>query len=306
MPTGSIEVFRPEMKKLFSVDARAEVIAKGFKWAEGPVWVPGKKMLLFSDVPNNKVYQWTAAKGQALYLEPSGYLGTAPRAGEKGSNGLALTNDGRLLLCQDGERVLAVMDAPINAPKAKFKVLAKGYQDKRFDSPNDLAVAKNGDIYFTDPPYGLVEGIKKDAPYQGVYRVSKNGVVTLLVDSISRPNGIALFPYGRSLIIANSDTNKPFWYKYDIDKNGKLTNGHVFYDGRAEFKKAPRSSDGVKIDPAGHVYATGPGGVWVFDSKGVPLGRVKINIDTSNCEIAYNTKEMFITAGNYVLKIKML
>lgn len=306
IPAGSVEFFRPEMRKLFSEKARVEVIAKGFKWAEGPVWVADKQMLLFSDVPNNKIYKWTAKGGQSLYLQPSGYTGKIPRGGELGSNGLALTNDGRLLLCQDGNRVLAVMGAPIASPKPNFKVLAQGYKGKRFDSPNDLAVAHNGDIYFTDPPYGLVPGIPKDAPYQGVYKVSKNGTVTLLTDSISRPNGIALFPNGRSLIIANSDTLKPFWYKYDINKNGLLTNGRVFYDGRKEFKKEPRSSDGVKIDPNGNVYATGPGGVWVFNSNGVPIGRIKINVDTSNCEIAYNTKELFITAGNYVLKIKML
>jgi gluconolactonase len=305
-PEGSIEVLSSEMTQIFNPQARVSVIAQGYKWAEGPVWVEKEKMLLFSDVPENKMYKWTATRGAELYLEPSGYNQPKPRTREQGSNGLAINELGQLVMAQTGNRQIAVMDAPYAAPQPIFKVMADNYNGKKFDAPNDLTIRHNGDIYFTDPPYGMIRGAVKDAPYQGVYKIAKNGGVTLMVDSITKPNGITLFPDEKSLLIANSDPAKPFWYIYNLDKNGLLINGRVFYDGREEYKKEPTGSDGVKTDTRGNVYATGPGGVWVFNKKGKLMGRVKVNVGTSNCAIAYNAKALFITAGSYVLKVDML
>lgn len=299
-PEGKIEKLSKELEALINHDAKVEVIADGFGWVEGPLWIESKKMLLVSDVLNNTVYKWTPQKGKEVYLEHSGYTGTQPRTEELGSNGLALNLKGQLLLCQHGDRRIALMDASLDNPKAEYITLANEYKGKKFDSPNDLIIKSNGDIYFTDPPYGLEKGVNnptKAAPYQGVYRISKNGSVTLLVDTISRPNGIAFFPGEKSLLIANSDGQRPYLYLYDLDKDGLLTNGRIF--------NSDRGTDGIKIDRQGNVYTTGQGGVWIYSKKGTLLGKIKIDGAASNCAFADNYKTLFITADNHLLKVDL-
>jgi gluconolactonase len=299
-PRGTIERIRPELDMITNITAKVEVIADGFGWVEGPLWLESQKTLLVSDVLKNKVYKWTAEKGKELYLDQSGYTQKALRTEELGSNGLALSNEGKLLLCQHGDRRVALMNASLAHPKANYTTLADEYEGKKFDSPNDLVVKKNGDIYFTDPPYGLEKGVKnptKAAPYQGVYRISKKGTVTLLTDSITRPNGIAFFPDEKHLLIANSDPQKPNIYIYDVNKEGLLSNGRIFIK--------ERSTDGIKIDKAGNVFATGQGGVWIYNKKGLLLGKIKINGSTSNCAFTNDYKTLFITADDYLLKVDL-
>ncbi|MEP7253546.1 MAG: SMP-30/gluconolactonase/LRE family protein [Ginsengibacter sp.] len=307
-PSAIVERFDKAIDAIIKKDAIVEVIADSFDWVEGPVWIESEKMLLVSDIPKNSIYKWTAEKGKELYLKPSGYTKGQPRVGETGSNGLAVNSKSELVLCQHGNRGIAIMKAPINAPVAEFTILADNYRGKKFNSPNDLALKSNGDIYFTDPPYGLVKGMDdpgKEIPFQGVYRISKGGEVTLLTDTISRPNGIAFFPGEKKLLIANSDPEKPNWYVYDVDKNGLLQNGKIFYDGTEAYKEENRPPDGIKIDDKGNVFAIGPGGVWIFNKSGTALGRIKANITTSNCAFADNCKTLFITADDYLLKINM-
>lgn len=300
VPEGLIEKISPELDAVLNTKAKVEVIAGGFGWVEGPLWIESQKMLLVSDVLNNNVYKWTAEKGKELYLAHSGYTQKIPRTEELGSNGLALNHKGELLLCQHGDRRVAVMNTPLNHPKADYTTLADKYQGKKFDSPNDLVVKSNGDIYFTDPPYGLEKGVKnpsKAAPYQGVYRISANGSVTLLTDSISRPNGIAFFPGEKKLLIANSDPQKPNIYLYDVNKQGLLSNGRNF--------TSERSTDGIKIDKAGNVFATGQGGVWIYNQNGLLLGKIKVNGSTSNCAFSSDYKTLFITADDFLLKVEI-
>lgn len=290
---------------LVSKDAKAEVLADGFMWCEGPVWIEKHKMLLFSDVRKNVIYKWTAEKGKELYLDPSGYTGTIPRGGELGSNGLGLSNDGKLVICQDGNRQVVIMDAPLDKPQPKFKILASNYKGLKFDSPNDLAFMSNGDIYFTDPPYGLEKNVAdplKEAKYQGVYKISKNGDVTLLTTEITRPNGIGLFPGEKQILIANSDPANPVWYIYDLDKNGLLANQRIFYKPEGQGFGSP---DGLKIDKQGNVFATGPGGVWIFNKTGKLLGRIMIDMLTSNCSFSADQKTLYVTNTNRVLKIML-
>jgi gluconolactonase len=298
IPEGLIEKISPGLDAVINTKAKVEVIADGFGWVEGPLWIESQKMLLVSDVLNNNVYKWTAERGKELYLAHSGYTQKTPRTEELGSNGLALNRKGQLLLCQHGDRRVAVMDAPLVRPQAEYSTLADNYKGKKFDSPNDLVVKSNGDIYFTDPPYGLEKGVKnpsKAAPYQGVYRISANGTVTLLTDSISRPNGIAFFPGEKKLLIANSDPQKPNIYVYDVNKDGSLSNGRIF--------KSERSTDGIKIDKAGNVFATGQGGVWIYNEEGILLGKIKVNGSTSNCAFSSDYKTLFITADDFLLKV---
>ncbi|WP_026462190.1 SMP-30/gluconolactonase/LRE family protein [Adhaeribacter aquaticus] len=304
---GTIEFTSNELTRLIKKDAKIEVIAEGFQFTEGPVWVEKEKMLVFSDVPANTVYKWTAAKGKEVYLRPSGYTGKTTRGGFMGSNGLILSPDGKLLLCQHGDRRVAQMDAPLNAPRANYVTVAGTYKGKKLNSPNDLVFNTAGDLYFTDPAYGFEGGLKdpkKEIPFQGVYKMNKAGLVTLLTDSIEQPNGIGFFPGGKKLLVANSAEKKNGWYIYDITSNGSLTNGKVFYNVRNE--KEAGGCDGFKIDKAGNVFATGPGGLWIFNKSGKLLGKIKLNgIVAANCAFTPDGKTIFITASNYLLRVKM-
>ncbi|MEO6150697.1 MAG: SMP-30/gluconolactonase/LRE family protein, partial [Mucilaginibacter sp.] len=272
----------------------------------GPVWIESQNMLLASDVFANSIFKWTAQKGKELYLQPSGYTQTKPRGGETGSNGLAVNGKGQLIICQHGERRVAIMDAPVDSPKPVFISLANNYHGKKFDSPNDVVIKSNGDVYFTDPPYGLEKNVNdtlKEAPYQGVYKIAKNGTVTLLVDTLTRPNGIAFFPGEKRLLVANSDPQKPHWYIYDVNKKGELANGRIFFNGVEYVKKDFRMPDGFKIDKHGNVFSSGPGGFWIFNKDGVVLGRIISNVITSNCAFSADGKTLFITAADKLLKV---
>src|SRR5688572_8158825 len=195
-PTGTIEFISKELSKLINKDAKVEIIAGGFQFTEGPLWLDKEKMLLLSDVPGNTIYKWTEANGKEVYVKPAGYTDTAKRGGFMGPNGLILSHDGKLLVCQHGDRRIAAMDAPLNAPQSKFITVAGEYDGKRLNSPNDLFLTASGDLYFTDPSYGFEKGPKdpkREIVYQGVYKMDKAGKMTLLVDSIEAPNGIAIF-----------------------------------------------------------------------------------------------------------------
>lgn len=199
------------------------------------------------------------------------------------------------------------MDASFKSPKPLFITLANNYKGKKFNSPNDMAVARNGAIYFTDPPYGLEKNMAdplKEMPYQGVFKISKSGKVSLLTDTITRPNGIALFPDQKTLLIANSDSQKPYWYLYDIDKKG-LKNGRIFFDAKPFIKTGKGMPDGLKIDSKGNVFASGPGGIWIFSKTGEVLGKIKVSPVASNCALSDDEKTLFITADDHVLRVKL-
>lgn len=302
---GSIERTDPALNDIMPADASIEILSDGYDWSEGPVWVESEKMLLFSDVPRNIVYKWTEKDSIDIFLKPSGYTGGQnSNSPEEGSNGLGLSPDGKLILCQHGDRRLAVLDAPLNAPQVNYQTLADNYDGKRFNSPNDVAVRSNGDYFFTDPPYGMPRGVQQEIPFQGVYKVS-NGAVALLVDSLTRPNGIAFMPDEKTVIIANSDRAKAKWYAYDLNENDEFVNGRVFYDATANTASEPGLPDGLKIDKKGNVFATGPGGVWIFNSEGKVLGRILLPVSTANCAFDADEKTLFITADNYLLRVKL-
>ncbi len=303
---GSIEVLDPAFRELVSENAEVEIIADGFEWSEGPLWIEKEQMLLFSDIPNNAIFKWTEKGGKELYLKPAGYTGETPRGGESGSNGLLLDKEGNLILCQHGDRRIARMDAPINAPAPKFTTIAGDYQGKKFDSPNDAVLHPDGSIYFTDPPYGLenfIDDSTKAAPYQGVYRVRQGGAVELLIDSINRPNGIGFMPGGKTLLVANSESEKAIWYAYDLGEGDSLVNARIFFDGSTT--GTPGGPDGFKVDRNGNVYSTGPGGIWFFNKDAKPLGRIKLPVPSSNVALSEDEKTMYITADMYVLRVKL-
>ena len=306
---GTIERLDPALDNIISANAKAEIIAEGFEWSEGPLWVEKHNMLLFSDVPMNTIYKWTEAKGKEVYLKPSGYTGAEPSlCKEPGSNGLTFDKNGHLVLCQHGDRQMARMDAPLDKPEAKFITIADKYNGKRFSSPNDAIYNTAGELFFTDPPYGLqTQGDndpKKEIPFNGVYKIKTNGEVNLLVDSITRPNGIALMPGEKRLIVACSDGAHPNWYIFDVNGDS-LTNGKIFYSAAEEAKTMKGLPDGFKVDKNGNILASGPGGIYIINSEGKKLGMIRLENPASNCALSADEKTLYITNDMYVLRVKL-
>lgn len=305
---ATIERIDPTLDNLIDRSAVVETIMDGFAWSEGPLWLPSENFLIVSDVPKNTIYKWTPEKGKEVYLTPSGYTTKAdkPYSKEEGSNGLVLSPDGKLVLCQHGDRRVAVMNASLSAPSAAYTPLADNYQGKKLNSPNDAVFNSEGTLFFTDPPYGLpnnADDSTKEIPFQGVFRAA-NGVVTLISDSVTRPNGIAFFPGERRLIVASSDPEKAVWYTFDLSEGDSVKSASLFYDATAQAKQGePGLPDGLKVDAKGNVFATGPGGVWIFDQTGKVLGKIKVTEPTSNCAFSADGKTLFITANMYVLKV---
>lgn len=307
--TGNIIVYDAALNNIIDTNTKAEIIAEGYEWSEGPLWIEKQQMLLFSDVPMNTVYKWTEKEGASVYLKPSGYTGSTPsKCKEPGSNGLTLNKDGNLILCQHGDRQMAKMDAPLDQPAAKYITLAGKFEGKRFSSPNDCVYNSSGELFFTDPPYGLQTqddtDSAKEIKHNGVYKVKKDGTVVLLVDSITRPNGLAFLPGEKHLLIANSDPAKPVWYIYDV-AGDSLTNGRIFFDASGHDKNWKGLPDGFKINKQGIVFATGPGGVYIFNSSGKKLGLFHFDEATSNCALSTDEKTLYVTNDMYVLRIKL-
>jgi gluconolactonase len=300
-PLGRIERLTPEMDELLPKDAIIEKLAEGFDWSEGPVWMPGD-YLLFSDVPMNTVFRWDKRRGISVFLQPSGYTGSQPRGGEPGSNGLTHDKQGRLILCQHGDRRVARLE------DGKFITMADRYDGKRFNSPNDVVVKSNGDFYFTDPPYGLVGNMKdpaKEIPFQGVYRVAKDGgKVTLLTDEVTRPNGLAFSPDEKTLYVASSDPQKAIWMAYPVKTDGTLEKGRVLFDATEMAKSRRGLPDGLKVDRRGNLWATGPGGVLVLSPEGKLLGVLNTGEATANCGWGDDGSTLYITADMYLCRVR--
>lgn len=284
---GSIDSKDPAFDKLVDKDAKIVVLADGYKWTEGPVWWKHEGALLFTDIPNNRVVKFNPKDGTTKdFLKPSGYTGKDEFKGtEPGANGLAFDKDGNLFLCQHGDRRVARLGGD-----GKFHTVADKFEGKRLNSPNDLVFAKNGDIYFTDPPYGLPGNVldpknpNKELDFQGVYRLTPKGELTLLTKEMTKPNGIGLSPDEKTLYVANSDPDKAIWMAFPL-ADGKLGKGKLLYDATADVKASPDKGlpDGLKVDKDGNIFATAVNGVYVFNPDGKLLGRIVTNDKTANC-----------------------
>jgi gluconolactonase len=302
-----IEQIEKELQTIIDPASKVEIIAQGFDWTEGPLWIDGLG-LLFSDIPPNKIYLWTKEEGATLYLTPSGYTGNDSRKGEEGSNGLLLDRNGNLVLCQHGDRRMAKMNAPLNDPKPDFVTIIDNYQGSRMNSPNDACFNRNGDLYFTDPPYGLEKGISdpsKEINFQGVYKLPRSGELQLLTDELSRPNGIAFSPDEKILYVANSDPEKAIWMAYALNDKGLVKSKKMLYDATSLVIKESGLPDGLKVDSNGNIFATGPGGVWIFNDTGKVLGKIRTGQATSNCAFGNNGTVLYITADMFVMKVNL-
>jgi gluconolactonase len=299
------------LDKLIPKDAKLETLADGFAWTEGPVWMPAG-YLLFSDIPNNRIVKWQEGKGTSDFLKPSGYSGKRTDFREPGTNGLTIDSEGRLVMCEHGDRRISRLEKD---GKTKTTLVDK-FEGKRLNSPNDLAYRSNGDLYFTDPPYGRMlkkfTGLSerdlfpdRDLDFCGVYRLAKDGKLTLLTKQMSKPNGIAFSPDERTLYVANSDPFNPVWMAFPVKEDGTLGSGKVFFDARKLFGKKPGIPDGMKVDHHGNLFATGPGGVQILDPDGTHLGTVETGVPTANC--AWGSEDgsvLYICANTAICRIK--
>lgn len=304
---GSIERLDPALDALVAPDAKLEVIGEGYAWCEGPVWVKEDGgFLLFSDIPNNVIMRWDAKGGARLYLKPAGYTGRTPRGGESGSNGLVLDPKGRLVLCQHGDRRIARLDSPWDKPVAKYITLADRYNGRRFNSPNDAVMAKDGTIYFTDPPYGLEKAFddpKKELAFQGIYRLSPDSKLSLLTKELDAPNGIGLSPDEKTLYVANSGGERNVVVAFPIKADGTLGEEHELFNAHELIKQRPGSCDGMVVDQHGNVFVAVPGGVAVITPAGKHLGTILTNDRTANVEFGEDGSALFICANHRMLKI---
>jgi len=305
----SVEIMDEEALQVIDENADFNIIGSGFSWTEGPLWIADGDYLLFSDIPNNTVFKIDALGNTTEYLKPSGYLGESDYGAEPGSNGLLLSPDGKLILMQHGERRVAQMKSDINAPKAEYDVLADSFKGKRFNSPNDGVFDADGNLYFTDPPYGLPQQMDdpdKELDYQGVYCLKTSGEV-VLVDKLSRPNGVAVSNDGSKLYVAVSNPEHAVWYQYDIFAPGAVDNKKLFYDVTNLIGKEGQQGlpDGMKMHSKGYLFATGPGGVWIFNEEGKAIARIHTGEKTANCAFGKDEKVLYLTADNYVMTVSL-
>ena len=294
---GKVERLDPALDALIDADAPVEQVLDGFTWSEGPVWVGGKDgFLLVSDVPANKIIRWSPASGGAVWLSPSGYAG--PETGslrEAGSNGLILARGG-LVIGDSGNRCISRIDLKTR----KKTVLAAGFEGKRFNSPNDLVLARDGAIYFTDPPWGLKgdwTSPYRQTDYSGVYRLGTDNVVTM-IDKTVEPNGIGLSPDGRTLYATD---RKSGWVAWNLDTKGQPTARRQFVDGPAT---GIAGGDGLKVDRGGALWASSKDGISIFSPNGQRIGVIRADDVISNCELAADG-HLYMSSNHSVLRVKV-
>jgi gluconolactonase len=267
--------------------------------------VPELQAVLFSDVPTNKIYKWSEQDSLRIFLDYAGHTGEGNKESNRGSNGLLLDNENQLLLCQHGDRRIARLDAKLSQAKPQFITLAESYDNKRFNSPNDLDIDSDGNIYFTDPPYGQPGTKTAEIGINGVFKVVPNGKVAMLIDSLNRPNGIALSLDQQKLYVNQSDKEKPFLYSYEIAADGALKNGKILFDFRPftiQFKGLP---DGLKIHKSGNIFATGPGGVYIISPVGKHLATIETVKRTANCVFDSDQTYLYTTTTDMLLRVKL-
>jgi gluconolactonase len=299
---GSVQRLDPALDELLEPGAKIEVLGQGYAWSEGPIWMAKENRLLFSDIPPNRIMQWRAGQGVTLYQKGVGFSGQPSAGGrEPGTNGLMLSPDGHLYACCHGDRVIKRRKAD-----ETWEVVVDNFDGKKFNSPNDLTFHQNGDLYFTDPPYGLVGGPddpSRELDFCGVYRWDGQKV-HLLTKELNRPNGIAFSPDYRTLYVAQSDGAAPTWTAFPVQADGSIGPGHVLMSAKDFYGKDPGSPDGLKVDQQGNLWATGPGGVWIISPEGKVLGKIMTGRPTANCGFGGpDGSWLFMTANELLLRI---
>lgn len=301
---GRIERLDPGLDRYVDRDTPIEVLASGFTWTEGPVWVSDDEggHLLFTDIPRNSIFRWSESRGIELFMKPSGYTGVVFYGLEPGANGLAIDPQGRLTACEHGDRRVSVL-----TEGGGKLTLADRYEGKRLNSPNDLVFDSDDVMYFTDPPYGLPKGAddpRRELDFFGVYRLDQDGTLTLLTKELTRPNGIGLSPDEKTLYVAQSDPERAIWMAYPLQDDKTLGEGKILFDGQAYMGEFPGLPDGLAVAPDGTIFGSGPGGIYVITPEGKLLGRLITGGRTSNCTFG-SGGYLYITADKNLCRIRI-
>ena len=299
---GTITLVDPAFNELVPSGARIEKLAGNLRFTEGPVWThEGAGYLLFSDIPANAIMKWTPDGQVSIFRKPV-FPGSFPDGQFVGSNGLTLDRQGRLVACEHGNRRMTRTEKD-----GSITVLADRFEGKRLNSPNDAVYRSNGDLYFTDPPYGFLkqdDDPAKELKFNGVFRLTPAGKLDLLEKDMTRPNGLGFSPDEKKLYIGNSDRARMIWMVYDVRPDGTLANGKVFYDVTAE--KGEGVPDGMKLDTKGNLYCTGPGGIWVFSPQGKHRGTIHPPEIPANLHWGdADAMTLYITARTGLYRVKL-
>lgn len=298
-----IERLDPRLDALIEHGAAIEVFADGVGWAEGPLWSAEYGALLFSDVPRNAIYAARAGTTASIVVRHSGYTGASVFHGrEPGSNGLTFDARGRLVYCRHGNRDIARRE-----DDGTVSVLVSHYEGRRLNSPNDLAYRSNGDLYFSDPPFGLPAAFNdstKELPFQGVFRLGAGGALDAVVTDLDAPNGLAFSPDETTLYVSNAASTRPVWMAYRVNPDGTLSDGREFAEARAYVRDGDGVPDGLKVDRSGNIWAAGPGGVHIFAADGTRLGRIVTGVPTGNVAFGEDGATLFIAANHRILRLR--
>ncbi len=300
---GYLEKLDEQFDQVVSPKAKIEVISTDHNWTEGPVWSAKKQWLIFSDVPENIAYKWTEENGVTIFLNPSGYSGK--EKGMAGSNGLTVDQNGNLILCKSGDREIARLTNWDQKPKPIFETIANRYEEKKFNSPNDVVMDTKGNFYFTDPAFGIKNKDLKEMDFHGVFKITPQGAVHLLTKECPTPNGIGLSPDEKTLYVANS--KPPLLFAWDILDDHTITNKRILFDVKELWEKsiAKQAPDGMAVNKDGIIFMTGPDGVLIFTPKGKHLGTIKTDKRTSNCTFNEDETILYVTCDDLVLRVKL-
>jgi gluconolactonase len=281
--TFALQSESAEFWKVVDRNAKLETVGSGFGFTEGPMWDPAG-FLYVSDETINKIYK----------LYPDGRKEEVISLGDPDGN--TFDRDHRLIDCASVLRAIIEV-----TPEGKYKVLADRYQGKKLNSPNDVIIGPDGAIYFTDPTLDLVAGEKQEIPFQGVYRLGKDGDVRLLTKDLTQPNGLAFSPDGKHFYVDDSEQRNI--RVYDVAADGTLRNGRIF--GEEPGGKGDGVPDGIKVDKNGNLFVTGPKGIWVWDASGHHLGTIVVPEQPAN--LTWGDKDyrtLYITATTSVYRLR--
>jgi gluconolactonase len=301
-----IDRWDPAMDAIVPKDWKMEKLAEGFGWAEGPIWVKHGNYLLFTDVPGNKMWKWSEKGGLEKFLDPSGAANPDPAIWrEAGANGLAILDARTILLADTGSRMIQKLDL-----KSKKKTpVATAFDGKKFSSPNDVTRMKSGVLFFTDPPYGFAKGDdapQKEIPFNGVYRMGRDGRITDIERTLRRPNGVALSPDESTLYVTQSLPSRAVIMAYSLDKNGKVTGRKEFHNFTdLVLKDSPGLPDGLTVAADGTIFSSGPGGILVLSKEGKRLGRISNGKATANCKFGDDGKTLYLTSHDMLARIRL-
>jgi gluconolactonase len=308
----SIVVFDDSILNIIDTTSEIEYIVDSLSIAEGPLWDESSSSLLFTQVPKNKIYKWNEKDGYKVYISPSGFTNYAPvvpNIGLSGANGLTFDNDGNLIIAQHGDRRLSkINNSPTNNPN--FETIVDNFEGSRFNSPNDVVVSSNGDIYFTDPTYGFMnlsdwsfDESVKELDFNGIYKYNVESGIELLSAELDLPNGLALSNDERYLYVNSSNTTvNPVILRFDLENDN---NSELFFDGTELAKENPGNFDGLKVHSSGNIFTTGPNGILVLSEDGKLLANIKFKDMLTNCAFDSDENYLYVTGFSFVARISL-